>query len=537
MKLPHSHEAIAPDARRRRLALSLAGLAFAATSLYFLLYGRTNHDEGWYLYAARLVLEGQLPYRDFPFYQAPLLPLLHAPIQWAAPGIEAGRWLSLAMSGLMCAIAMRFAFERGGAVAVGIVTLGFVSSPQAILALTTTRTEPATTLFLMVATWMLTRAEPRLAQGSAAAVAGVLAAATRVSMVPAALFIALWAVRRCTGSLSEAIRLLVPSLIVGVATLVIVLAGGFERAWLNLFEIQSLRHEQFAAPATFGIADWAASRFAYVAQLGSAFGVLSLACCAVTLWVALAWCARSEHRQPSSPSAWMGPVSLLAFIAWFPNLFPRHIYPVYFVVAMPLVLVIGGCATELARERLFARVMDARLRWVFVGLAALVIAALQAGTFFANRPFFATPAPTDLALLRVAASRVAAVVPEGTSLLTFDTYLAVEAERRVPTGFEMSVFSWFPRRPSEDWQDFGLLTTERLNAAFETPDLGGLALSDQAVGILVDQSHFGFRPRRRLSEAELRRVLPVLERFRLVTVLPQFGQHRTPLYLFTRGAD
>lgn len=62
-------------------AFLVGGLLLAAAGVYFVHYGRLNHDEGWYLYAARLILDGQLPYRDFAFYQSPLLPIVYMPFR------------------------------------------------------------------------------------------------------------------------------------------------------------------------------------------------------------------------------------------------------------------------------------------------------------------------------------------------------------------------------------------------------------------------------------------------------------------------
>src|SRR4051812_26657194 len=52
------------------------GTVFAATAAY-VVYGLPNADEGWYLYAARLVWQGHLPYRDFSFTQSPLMPYVY----------------------------------------------------------------------------------------------------------------------------------------------------------------------------------------------------------------------------------------------------------------------------------------------------------------------------------------------------------------------------------------------------------------------------------------------------------------------------
>ena len=43
--------------------------------------GGLNQDEGWYLYAANLVAEGKMLYRDFFYTQGPLLPIIYSPFK------------------------------------------------------------------------------------------------------------------------------------------------------------------------------------------------------------------------------------------------------------------------------------------------------------------------------------------------------------------------------------------------------------------------------------------------------------------------
>ncbi|MDW8268066.1 MAG: hypothetical protein RMN24_02775 [Anaerolineae bacterium] len=58
----------------RQLAFTGAVVSFLVTAAFLFVYREVNLDEGWYLWAARLVYEGQIPYRDFAYPQAPLLP-------------------------------------------------------------------------------------------------------------------------------------------------------------------------------------------------------------------------------------------------------------------------------------------------------------------------------------------------------------------------------------------------------------------------------------------------------------------------------
>ena len=53
--------------------------------------GGLNQDEGWYLYAANLVSEGKVLYRDFAFTQAPLMPIVYS--------VFAGIWQNFGLLG------------------------------------------------------------------------------------------------------------------------------------------------------------------------------------------------------------------------------------------------------------------------------------------------------------------------------------------------------------------------------------------------------------------------------------------------------
>ena len=68
----------APSFLVRVAAPAVAVLILLLSSLYFGLNRFVAPDEGFYLYAARMVQEGLVPYRDFFFPQAPLSPYLFA---------------------------------------------------------------------------------------------------------------------------------------------------------------------------------------------------------------------------------------------------------------------------------------------------------------------------------------------------------------------------------------------------------------------------------------------------------------------------
>ena len=83
--------------------ISVVTICFAAT----IVWGPLNQDEGWYLYAARQVVKGQIPHRDFFFTQGLIMPCVYAVLSriWSPWGVLGGRILTACFGGLtlLCA--------------------------------------------------------------------------------------------------------------------------------------------------------------------------------------------------------------------------------------------------------------------------------------------------------------------------------------------------------------------------------------------------------------------------------------------------
>ena len=82
------------------ITLGVCALLYAAN----LLLGNLNQDEGWYLYTAGLVAEGQLPFRDFAYTQGPIMAAVYAVANPIIErfGVAGGRALTVCFA--LCAL-------------------------------------------------------------------------------------------------------------------------------------------------------------------------------------------------------------------------------------------------------------------------------------------------------------------------------------------------------------------------------------------------------------------------------------------------
>lgn len=154
-------------------------LAFAFS---FILLGKANADEGWYLYASKLVYEGQLPYQDFAYTQTPLLPYVYGIAQKIfSPSIYLGRivtsFFSFAALIFSVSIARKYSGEKAGA----ITALLWATFTYGIYYQSITKTYALTTLFFVLALFSLVSESSQQQRLVASTTFVLLATLTRLS--------------------------------------------------------------------------------------------------------------------------------------------------------------------------------------------------------------------------------------------------------------------------------------------------------------------------------------------------------------------
>ena len=521
--------------RKYGLAALAAGALLLALALHALnlWLGNLNQDEGWYLYAALEQAAGRLPYRDFFFSQGPLMPRVYGLLVplWAPLGVAGGRALTallgLCGAGLAAWLGARSA-PRGRRAACA-VTVFLLTSGNVYHSYFTTipKTYALASLLLLAGLAALWRPGGPRAPWRAG-LGGLLlacAACTRLSLgiaLPAAGLFLLCGARRWRGAwLGFGLG--------GLAGLALLLGPALATA-RDAFLFANFFHVSRGAEGLL-FAAGSVSRLArnYLPLAALALAALALRGCGGGR-------AARGGGETEVPPPGLG-LALLVFAAVFVvHLLSPFPYDDYQVPVMPLAAIAVAVAFWRALPSPDDAAGDGRQQRVIVA-ALLVWAALGAGTSTLNeewmivgkdRFWVVRKAQPDLALLRTTAREIAARVPPDEFLLTQDTYLAVEAGRRVPPGFEMGPFSYFPGLDDDDARRHHVLNQRLLDAALAAGQAPVIALSGYGLALAAPV----MTP---VPAAQTDAFLETIGRkYRLDRTVERFGQAHTPLRIWIR---
>ena len=518
------------------LAVLLAGVV-AVLSLW---WGGINQDEGWYLYAAQLVGEGKLPYRDFFFTQGPAFPVVYSFLRpvWAPDsplhGLLGGRVVTLAF-GLLGTFAAMALVRR-------------MVAPEK-------RTAAALSVFVLLAGNLyhvyFTVIPKTYALGSAFLLLGFLLLAVGLGvgrgLTPG---IRGWRRVAClfVGGLSLAfssgtrISLVLILPVVGFALLFRFRTFRWAFLWFGLggalglaltygffaLDPQSLKG-LLAAQAYHAARGGFDPFFALGSVSRLARGYVALG---VVLFAGLcvSRTAAAEATSARGPISFFGLVLGLSFAAVFLlQLSAPFPYDDYQVPLMGLLTVL---ITTWFFNRADAPVRQAWFVVLVVGLAALSAPQLQQWMVYGQDRFWSLKKErTELSKLRFMAEEINLIDPGGSTLLTQDLYLAVESGRKVPEGLEMGPFSYFPDLSDDEakaWHVHNTASLEDLLASAPSPVA---AISGYAFAIGAPRC-------REVPFEQQKRLFRILkDHYEMVDSEPRFGQNATTLLVLRRKAE
>lgn len=420
------------------LALGMTILCYVANAFL----GALNQDEGWYLYAARKVMSGALPHRDFCYTQGLVMPIVYAGLGWlwSVAGILGGRLVTIAFSLAALCIADRTLLSCGTRLEERkLMRLAFFSMLGINLWYTYFTCIPKTyglcTLGIAIGLRLLTgwNEKQRIDVACAAVAGGVFALITDVRLSMGILIptIAVWLFlqRNWVGKWVWFAFLTTASLTLALLFLPELLF------WPEAFWETYTFHAKREAMGLVGI-------------LGSIARIIRFNPLLVFLSILIAWLQFSKKPALRATTELRGKYQQLWLVCAAAFGVAHLIAPVpyddYFVPMMlPLAMAIAFAFARLP----FDSMRIAMGKCLVMAAVALTICAspiaqdwviLGKDRFWVQRK----PAP-DLFILWEAARTLRAEAKRlnEDTLWTQDTYLAVEAGLKVPTGLEMGPFS------------------------------------------------------------------------------------------------
>jgi hypothetical protein len=494
-----------PHQRLVRLALVI----FLAEIGVLFFFRQINLDEGWYLWASKLVYEGKLPYRDFAFPQGPLLPYVYgAFLRLSREGLYQGRLLTVLLGCVSILLGMRLARRLGGERTVLVFLLLQISTLLAIAFQNTyTATYALATCFLIASILCALSDLPETPRAVLTTVLWALATGTRISVavviVPLALYLVVTSRRRWRIALvTGATAILALGLVFGPFLL-----QARDVLFYNIFGFHTDRMQ----PAM----QLRAMRRSLTRFIVDFPIPVLLGCAGLAIWAVVARLAPDHRRawQHHFPALTVGLVVLSLLVV---HLIPRTTDSYYNSLQMPLLNILGALVLVWAWRRLADR---PALRWAGVTLLVSVILlnGIQQTRALVSHNLVAVPPRNQIELARDAATFLKQTTPPGSQILTFDTYLGLESGRRIPPGFEMSFFGYRPTWPTDQAQKYRVVNNELLLEALRG-DMGAAAFTDYDLDFLY-------------GDREL--LLKTLyEKFRWAKTIPGLGPYGDDLRIY-----
>ena len=486
---------------------ALAVFAFVVLGAAAVWLGGLNQDEGWYLYAANLVAEGKVLYKDFFYTQGPFMPRFYesARCVWDAWGLLGARILTLAIGfvGICFAAGLaRSLAPEGRKVEAALITflllgcnlyhLYYVAIPK---------TYALASMLVMMGFFLLAVGKHACFQ-VAAGLCLAYAAGTRISLGALLCVVGLWLLLSkrwkdllwfCIGGFCGLAGVYLPYLCDPGARAGLLAAqqyhaarGGFDLVWA-VGSVSRLVRWYLPVFIVLGLGVAGYSRTAGTPRTPGT-GVLLWSFLAVFVVQMLAPFPYEDYQVPI-----MGLLAVYAAVSFVSR--NRTVEQSERSNNLGVLLVLGLCFASSFGSPLLEK-------WMTNGQ---------------DRFWSQKKESCEMAQLRDVAKRIEAQDPGGKTLLTQDLYLAIETNRRVPRGLEMGPFAMMS---DEDWRKL-LTETAPTNCAVA-------ALSGYAFAIEPPVCN------ERSIEKQMEYWTLLKQNYRLVDREETFGQNATTLLVLKR---
>ena len=486
--------------------IGLAAFAFAILACTAVWFGGLNQDEGWYLYAANLVSEGHVPYRDFFFTQGPVMPIVYSAFTWVWKGwgLLGARifTLFLGVFGILFAAGLvrRLVPDERRNLASTVVVLLLGCNLYHLYYLAIPKTYALAGLFVLAAFYLLSFEHAALT--FAAGLCLAFAAGTRISL----------------------------GLLLAVAGVWLIVKGPrFAWLWFGIGGVLGLALaygpyllDPEALPGLFAAELYHSARegFDPLMMVGS-----------VSRFVRWYWPVLVLLGLGIGGVREGGLARLLLFSfasVFFVQTLAPHPYedyhvPVVALLAVPAAAWASGLKIE--GRASFVALLALGMTWAASFGSPLIE---QWSTNAQDRFWTRKKLTSELGQLRQVAHDIESIDPGGSELFTQDLYLAIETRRKVPIQMSMGPFCY--------WGD-GLPYRGAEKVVLD--DAGMVSLIEQAPCEVAALSGYSFAidvpsGRETPMDTQITFWTLVKRRYNLVFTESDFGQHATPLLVLKK---
>ncbi len=490
-----------------RVFWALAVFAFVVLGAAAVWLGGLNQDEGWYLYAANMVAEGKMLYRDFFYTQGPWMPRFYKSFTWVwgAWGLLGARIFTLTLGvvgmGFAVGLARRLAPEGRKDVAALATFMLLGCNLYHLYYVAIPKTYALAAMLVLMGFFLLADGK-RPAFQFVAGLVFACAAGTRISLGALLCAVGLWLLCSrqwkallwfCIGGFAGLALVYGPYLLNAYAFEGLVAAqqyhaarGGFDLVWA-VGSLSRLVRWYLPVYIVLGLGWGIKVKVKGEGEQWNGLNLLLFSFLAVFAVQMLAPFPYEDYQVPI-----MGLLAVYAAVTFTKNVntpsftFASHLH---------LLLVLGLC---------FANSFGSPLleKWMTNGQ---------------DRFWSLKKEKCEMAQLRDVAKRIEAQDPGGKTLLTQDLYLAIETGRRVPRGLEMGPFAMLT---DAEWKK---LLTETAPAECKIAALSGYA--------------FAVEPpvcKERSVEKQMEYWTLLKQNYKLVDREEQFGQNATTLLMLKR---
>lgn len=486
--------------------LGLAAFGFAILACAAVWFGGLNQDEGWYLYAANLVAEGKMPYRDFFFTQGPVMPVVYSAFAsiWRSWGLLGGRIFTLALGALgivfASGMARRIAPAEKRNLAAVLVALLLGGNLYHLYYMAIPKTYALAGLFVAMGFYLLTFAHPAMLFGAGLCLA--LATGVRISMGALLLVAVLWLL---VGGKWHSLLWLALGGAIGLA-----LAYG------------PFLTDPAAVPGLSASIMYHSSRngFDIVVLVGSISRLVRWYAPVFVLLVLAIFAGRAVR------GAWLPLAGFLAvFVVQMLAPFPYEDYQVPVIGLLVAATAAMACEIKFAGRDVSVALLALGLAWASSFGSPLLEQWMTNGH---DRLWALKKPKCELAQLKEVARDIESLDPGGKDLLTQDLYLAIETNRKVPIQLAMGPFSYWGDTLPYSGAERIMLDDAGMEALIDSAPCEIAAMSGYAFAITVPSCRETPMNRQIAFWSRLKR------RYNHVFTEESFGQHSTPLLILKR---